>query len=216
MIYEVERIETKHFAHWKTKVDGKWRPVKNEDGSIKHKVNSGEFNILHSMTVHPSGWALDANGNKKRAFKTQEEVIPFLVENSISVSAHVLIMPSGKRYEYYVSGIPDDELSCNHAGKSSWKNKVFLNTKSFGAELIRMANNPIGEQYTLDQYKSAAEFFYYRNPKPFVDDHATHAQIAPGRKTDPDFFDMGLYWQEYQHIVDASLKKGLDSIPHTI
>ena len=207
--YDVERLITKHFAHWRTKVDGEWRPVKNDDGTIKHKINSGEFNVLHSMTVHPEGKAENSKGKKMQAFKTAEEVVPFLVENSVGVSAHVLVMPSGKRYEYYVEHVPDDEISMNHAGKSSWKNKVFLNTKSFGAELIRMAYKPIGEQYTIDQYKSVAEFFYLRNPKPFVDDHVTHEQIAPTRKTDPDFFDMGLYWQEYQKVVELAMRKGI-------
>lgn len=200
--YKVIRKETKHYSKIKDS-NGKYIPVGN--GLFKHRVNKELFNVVHCLSGHPQGVCQNKNGGIIRAFKNTDDAISFLQKNDLGVSADVLILPDGTRIEYYVDGIPDNEVSMNHAGISEWKGEKWLNSKSRGAELFRMAERVPSEQYTIDQYKSLADYFYHKNHKPFKDDHVTHEQIAPGRKTDPDFFDMELYWEEYKKVWELSI-----------
>lgn len=190
--YSESRVETKHY---------------------NPRKNSNKFNILHSMTVHPDGWAKNAKGEKIRAFKSVAEVIEFMQENPYKVSADVLILPGGSRIRFYVPGVSDQDLSTNHAGKSEYMGESYLNSKSKGIEIIRLADREL--QYDDDQYKSTAEWIYENNQVRFIDQIATHEMIAPDRKTDPDHFNLQKFYAEYRAYTilsqEAEIKEDLDT-----
>jgi N-acetyl-anhydromuramyl-L-alanine amidase AmpD len=106
--------------------------------------------------------------------------------NPNPVSYHSIIDRDGTAY-YLV----DPARRAWHAGVSSYKGRTDVNDFSIG---LSFGNKNDGvEKYTDEQYRIGAALvaqWMQRFPKISIDRITTHAEIAPGRKTDPVKFDM--------------------------
>ena len=107
----------------------------------------------------------------------------------LEVSAHLLIARTGQITQF----VP---FHCRawHAGLSHWRGRVGCNDFSIGIELEGTDARP----YTKAQYRSlarvsAALLAHY--PRLSPDAIVGHADIAPGRKTDPGpYFEWAAWW----------------------
>ncbi|MFW5452458.1 1,6-anhydro-N-acetylmuramyl-L-alanine amidase AmpD [Thioalkalivibrio sulfidiphilus] len=97
----------------------------------------------------------------------------------LEVSAHVLIRRDGQVVQY----VPFDRRAW-HAGASSWQGRTRCNDFSIGIELEGCDDLP----FEPEQYQRLTEVILaLREAYPGIapDAIAGHADIAPGRKTDP-------------------------------
>lgn len=98
---------------------------------------------------------------------------------TMRVSSHLLIERGGGCVQY----VPFDARAW-HAGRSEWRGRSGCNDFSVGIELEGTDTVP----YTSIQYRTLArvvEALRAAYPSLAVDAIAGHADIAPGRKTDP-------------------------------
>ena len=104
---------------------------------------------------------------------------PYFAEvHALEVSAHVLIRRDGEVVQY----VPFDKRAW-HAGRSSWQGRDNCNDFSVGIELEGCDDLP----YEAAQYDSLSQVvsaLWQRYPST-RGALAGHADIAPGRKTDP-------------------------------
>lgn len=95
---------------------------------------------------------------------------------SLRVSAHFLIRRSGELIQF---------VSCDrrawHAGMSSWKGRDRCNDYSIGVELEGCDDRPFEEL----QYGQLATLLDALRNRYGIETVVGHADIAPGRKTDP-------------------------------
>lgn len=110
----------------------------------------------------------------------------------LRVSAHFFIRRTGELIQF----VPCQKRAW-HAGVSFWQGRVRCNDFSIGIELEGSERVPFTPaQYTCLHALVAA----LRETYPELEDYAGHADIAPGRKTDPGpFFDwawMARVWTE--------------------
>lgn len=118
----------------------------------------------------------------------------WMVNPEAQVSAHLHIRRDGS-----VTRHVDDEHRAWHAGRSEWKGETDLNSVSLGWE-IGNANDG-REPYTDAQYETVARLLRHYLPQGIDRDRVlSHAQIAPGRKTDPRGWD----WQKMWALVDRA------------
>lgn len=107
----------------------------------------------------------------------------------LRVSSHLLVRRDGRLVQY----VPL-HLRAWHAGKSCWRGRECCNDFSIGIELEGTDDRP----YESVQYDALAGLIHaLRGAYPGITDDAIagHADIAPGRKTDPGpAFD----WQRLQ------------------
>jgi N-acetyl-anhydromuramoyl-L-alanine amidase len=103
----------------------------------------------------------------------------------LKVSAHFLIRRGGELIQF----VPCAKRAW-HAGVSSWRGRERCNDFSVGVELEGTEDQVFTEQQYLRLAELAAEL-HYRYP---ITDIVGHADVAPGRKTDPGpSFDWGRY-----------------------
>ena len=110
----------------------------------------------------------------------------FQTIRDLKVSAHFFIRRDGEIIQF----VPCDKRAW-HAGESAWQGKTRCNDFSIGVELEGSDTRP----FTGDQYQAlVALTLALRKAYPLVD-IVGHADIAPGRKTDPGpHFD----WEGYR------------------
>ena len=110
----------------------------------------------------------------------------------LRVSSHLLIRRDGERVQY----VPFSRRAW-HAGKSSYRGREACNDFSIGIELEGQDETP----YEPAQYQQLAGVILgLRRRYPDIDaqDIVGHADIAPGRKTDPGpAFD----WAQLRHLL---------------
>lgn len=97
----------------------------------------------------------------------------------LEVSAHLFIRRGGQMIQF----VPFDERAW-HAGASSWRGRARCNDFAIGIELEGVDERP----YTKAQYRSLVRVtraLLQRYPRLCSDAIVGHAEIAPGRKTDP-------------------------------
>jgi len=121
-------------------------------------------------------------------------------EDKVKVSAHYVIAKDGKVY-----GLVDENDIAWHCGLSEWRGKQFVNTFSIGIELVNL--NDGVDEYTEKEIASCAklcaEICAERNIS--VSDVVGHADVSPGRKTDPEAFP----WIRFRKMVtEKMLNKG--------
>lgn len=110
----------------------------------------------------------------------------------LHVSAHFLIRRDGTLVQF---------VSCNdrawHAGKSRWRDVVYVNPVSIGIELEGTDDRPFDPaQYQTLAAVTRALLSHYP-----IEDIAGHSDVAPGRKTDPGAcFD----WDRYRRLVGTA------------
>lgn len=121
------------------------------------------------------------------------------------VSAHLHIRRDGS-----ITRHVDDAQKGWHAGVSSWEGRTDLNGESLGWEIGN--RNDGAEPYTGAQYRAVARLLHHYLPQG-LDRSAvlSHAQVAPGRKTDPMGWDWARMWAELDLLEREQL---LGAIPH--
>jgi AmpD protein len=95
----------------------------------------------------------------------------------LRVSAHFLIRRDGECIQF---------VSCDqrawHAGQSVWQGEADCNNYSIGIELEGCDEHPF-ENIQYEELKKLIQILMYHYPH--ITDIVGHADIAPGRKTDP-------------------------------
>ena len=111
------------------------------------------------------------------------------------VSAHFLIRREGSLAQFVAC-----EMRAWHAGKSTWRGREDCNDFSIGVELEGTDDLP----YTDTQYVTLAALTRALRRRYRIRDIAGHADIAPGRKTDPGpAFD----WGRYRHSIEPRSRR---------
>jgi AmpD protein len=110
--------------------------------------------------------------------------------HELRVSSHFFIRRDGELIQFVACG-----QRAWHAGASSWRGRERCNDFSIGVELEGSDEQP----FTQAQYVRLNDLIrVLRAAYPKLTDIAGHADIAPGRKTDPGpYFD----WQRLQSTV---------------
>lgn len=128
-----------------------------------------------------------------------ESVLNTFTDRASSRSAHYIIDKKG-----IVIQLVPVTFSSWHAGKSEFKGKTDVNGFSVGIELLHP--NTLDGVYTQDQLDSLTTmcFSLCETFKIPVESIVGHADIAPGRKTDP----VGFPWKDFR----KSVKYYLDLI----
>jgi hypothetical protein len=118
------------------------------------------------------------------------------------VSAHLHIRRDGTTTRH----VPDLRRAW-HAGVGSWDGVTDINTESLGWEIGN--RNDGRELYTAAQYRTVARLLAHYLPQGIGPVAVlTHAQIAPGRKTDPLGWDMARMWGEYGDLASPRPEPG--------
>ncbi len=111
------------------------------------------------------------------------------------VSAHFLIRREGSLAQFVAC-----EMRAWHAGQSVWRGRENCNDFSIGVELEGTDDLP----YTDAQYAMLAALTRALRRRYRIRDIAGHADIAPGRKTDPGpAFD----WGRYRHSIEPRSRR---------
>ncbi len=141
--------------------------------------------VLHSISLPPGDFSGDAiiglftNTLDFSAHPYYETLC------DLKVSAHFLIRRGGELIQF----VPCAKRAW-HAGVSSWRGRERCNDFSVGVELEGTEDQVFTEQQYLRLAELAAAL-HYRYP---ITDIVGHADVAPGRKTDPGpSFDWGHY-----------------------
>jgi len=109
------------------------------------------------------------------------------------VSAHFLVSRQGDLTQFVSS-----QRRAWHAGISSWKGRDHCNDFSIGVELEGGDDQP----YEEAQYVCLARLTMGLKARYPIEDCASHADIAPGRKTDPG---SGFDWPTYRKLLDTKV-----------
>lgn len=114
------------------------------------------------------------------ASPSETATIGWICNPKAEVSYHALIHRNGQ-----VTRFVPDEMNAWHAGRSTWDGLVGLNRWSLGLAFANKNNGK--EPLTSAQVKVAKRLIAeWRAKWPSIDAVLTHAQVSPGRKTDPE------------------------------
>ena len=111
------------------------------------------------------------------------------------VSAHFLIRREGSLAQFVAC-----EMRAWHAGQSRWRGREDCNDFSIGVELEGTDDLP----YTDTQYVTLAALTRALRRRYRIRDIAGHADIAPGRKTDPG---PALDWGRYRQSIEPRSRR---------
>jgi AmpD protein len=145
--------------------------------------------VIHAISLPPGEFGGDGI---ERLFtnRLDPDAHPYYREiHTLRVSAHFLIRRDGQLVQF---------VSCAkrawHAGRSSWQQQERCNDFSLGIELEGCDDLPFEDL----QYRSLAALIEVLRRTYRFDDIVGHAEIAPGRKTDPGpYFD----WQRLRRLL---------------
>lgn len=105
-------------------------------------------------------------------------------------SAHLHIRRDGS-----VTRLVPDAMRAWHAGISYWPSIADVNSESLGWEIAN--RNDGREPYTDAQYSTVAKLLRHYMPQGILrGDVLSHANVSPGRKTDPLGWDWSRMWRE--------------------
>lgn len=145
---------------------------------------SARLIVVHAISLPPGEFGGDGI---ERLFtnRLDPEAHPYYREIiSLQVSAHFLIRRDG-RVEQFVPC----QLRAWHAGASNWRGAECCNDFSIGIELEGCDEMPFEAQ----QYATLSRLILVLRRHYPIEDIVGHADIAPGRKTDPGpMFDWAL------------------------
>lgn len=110
------------------------------------------------------------------AATNESSAINWMTNPASKVSAHIHISRSG-----VIIQLAPFTTKCWHAGASSWKGYIGLNSYSIGIEL----QNDGKQSYTKEQLDAAEKVCRVIINKYPIKEIVGHSDIAPGRKTDP-------------------------------
>ena len=181
----IERLSLEH--HWLT--EGLRCPSPHQSVRLKETIS---LIVLHCISL-PAGHF--ANRYVPALFTgtlSTKEHADFADLEGVKVSAHVLIRREGTLLQF----VPFDQAAW-HAGVSSYRGQSGCNEFSIGIELEGTEHS----SYTDQQYQALVPLIQllqkgYSIPEDRV---VGHADIAPGRKTDPGpGFDWDRFWRQLQ------------------
>jgi len=135
--------------------------------------------VIHNISLPPGQFG---GGHVAELFTNQLDPNghPFFAEiEGMEVSAHLLIERDGRMIQF----VPFDQRAW-HAGKSCFQGREACNDFSIGIELEGTDDSP----YTDAQYESLVAVTHAllaTYPQLTAERITGHADIAPGRKTDP-------------------------------
>ena len=132
--------------------------------------------VLHAISLPPEEFGGDA---VERFFTNclDCDAHPYFAQlRELRVSSHLFIRRDGEVVQF----VPFDARAW-HAGVSCWRNRERCNDFSVGIELEGSDLQP----FTDAQYQRLAECLAELVTRLPIADIAGHADIAPGRKTDP-------------------------------
>jgi N-acetyl-anhydromuramyl-L-alanine amidase AmpD len=138
-----------------------------------------EFVVVHCLTHHHRGRALNSRGQWSLAFKSEEGCIKFIEENDYKVSADFIITATELvEFKPTDTRIDSKDVFFHHCRG--------FNKKSVGFEVLRDANKTIKDQYQYEQYLILAS-----NMDSLGLPYYFHSDLNPF-KTDPDYLDKDL------------------------
>lgn len=142
--------------------------------------------VIHNISLPPNEFG-DESVIDLFTNRLDPEAHPyFQTIRDLRVSAHFLIRRGGEIIQFVPCG-----KRAWHAGESSWHGKARCNDFSIGVELEGSDTQP----FTADQYRALVALTQALRKAYPLRDIAGHADIAPGRKTDPGpHFD----WEGYR------------------
>ena len=132
--------------------------------------------VVHAISLPPGEFGGDGI---ERLFTNRldpEAHLYYREIQSLRVSTHFLIRRDGEVVQFVPCG-----LRAWHAGASSWRGAECCNDFSIGIELEGCDELPFEPQ----QYSALARLIGILRRHYAIEDIAGHADIAPGRKTDP-------------------------------
>ncbi len=148
--------------------------------------------VIHAISLPPGQFGGDAI---ERLFGNtlDPQAHPYYRDIAgLRVSAHFLIRRDGSLVQFVPCG-----LRAWHAGASSWRGADNCNDFSIGIELEGCDERPFGAR----QYPALARLIATLRQRYPVEDIVGHADVAPGRKTDPGpHFD----WARLRHLLDSA------------
>ncbi len=148
--------------------------------------------VIHSISLPPG----EFGGSFVEALFTNSldcsKHIYFEALRGLRVSAHFFIRRDGSLVQF---------VSCHdrawHAGQSEWKGRVGCNDFSIGIELEGADTS----QFTVPQYAGLVELSALLRSRFPISDIVGHADISPGRKSDPGpFFDWSFFRSELNSV----------------
>lgn len=132
--------------------------------------------VIHAISLPPSQFGGDG---VERFFTNRLDPAEhpyYRAIHELKVSAHFFIRRNGEIVQF----VPVSRRAW-HAGASNWRGRVRCNDFSLGIEL-----EGCDEQvFTDSQYKCLAHLISFLQQHFPIEDIVGHADIAPGRKTDP-------------------------------
>lgn len=127
---------------------------------------------------------------------TDEGDLAWCRDRRSGVSYHYLILRDGTTHRLVA-----EERRAWHAGVSEWQGRANVNDYSIG---VGLSNRGPGEPYTEAQYTTLAKLtrdIMDRRPEITSERIVGHADVSPGRKTDPwPHFD----WRRYRADIGAT------------
>jgi AmpD protein len=144
--------------------------------------------VIHAISLPPNEFGGDGI---ERLFtnRLDPDAHPYFCEiQSLRVSAHFLIRRDGEIIQF----VPC-QMRAWHAGQSRWRDQERCNDYSVGIELEGCDDMP----FTDAQYERLVRLLRILKAAYPISDVVGHADISPGRKTDPGpFFD----WARLHHL----------------
>lgn len=148
--------------------------------------------VVHGISLPPGEFGTDAVA---RLFTNRLDhgAHPYFATlRGVRVSAHFYVSRTGEPVQFVACG-----CRAWHAGASSWRGRDRCNDFSVGIEL----EGTDGEPYTDRQYDVLAALTRALLARYPIADIVGHADIAPGRKTDPG---PGFDWTRYRLVLEPS------------
>lgn len=147
--------------------------------------------VIHSISLPPGQYGGDA---VEQLFTNTLDCSrhPYFSRLAgLRVSAHFFIRRDGSLVQF----VPT-HLRAWHAGESTWKGRTRCNDFSLGIELEGVDD----QDFAAVQYQVLAALTAALRLRYPIEDIVGHAEIAPGRKTDPGAaFD----WALYRRLIDG-------------
>lgn len=153
-----------------------------------------ELVVIHGISLPPGEFGGPWVERLFLGTLSPEEHPFFAGLRGLRVSAHLLVRRSGRLVQY----VPFHRRAF-HAGVSSWQGRERVNDFSVGIEI----EGADGIPYEAAQYRAAAAALAaLAAAYPALDDDriVSHADVAPGRKTDPW---PSFAWQRFRQLVET-------------
>jgi AmpD protein len=132
--------------------------------------------VIHNISLPPGEFGGDAIARFFTNTLDFSEHPYYETVRDLKVSAHFLIRRGGELIQF----VPCASRAW-HAGASGWRGRERCNDFSVGVELEGVDDQP----YAGAQYSSLSRLFLLLRARYPIVDVVGHADIAPGRKTDP-------------------------------